>query len=661
MKLNRKFYSKFLIISIIICMISMIGSTLVNTNFGDIITSNFSIIDSKGNNIACTMYRPKTATPDNPAPCVVTLHGSYNGRESQTSGCLELAKRGYVAITMDCDGHGDSSNYKENPMDAFFLVTANPGSNFADITTAPTSGMAEVVEYVYNNLSFVDQEQIGITGHSMGAKTANACYAYYKIQEYYGGINKVSSVFLMGNQQLSVDGAWLDHLNYDPDNKPDSGDEIPLYYDIDYGVNVGTMDENNCTTEAGGPWNFYRSNNARTFVNELDNYNLGEQESLELGKIYKGPVQGSEEEYMRVLYQPKEIHMMNPYSPATTRNMVDFFQNSFEAPNFMDSGDMTMQYKMFFGALGLIGFFCVIFSFCCLMLTTNFFGSLLVKSSDEVYMPDPPTTPYTKAMYWGFMLIGSLLPTLYMMKLAMWIGGHGGEAFKTRSLFGTKIWPQGLQLEQGIWAASAGLLTCALFLVRYYLTNKKTGVHPSQWNLKINSSNLKKTIILAICSVGAGYAMAGIAKYFFNADFGLFNYIVRWPNKEAFLISLRYMLLFGIFYFGNAFTQNIGRMVKGRKEWVNTLLMCAVNCLGIFILWIYQYSAFTKLGSVPLNSARIMQTWSFFMVQSLCTIISRRLYLKTGKVYLGALINTIMFSIIVCGHTMTLVCNNWWF
>ena len=167
-----------------------------------------------------------------------------------------------MAITMDCDGHGDSANYKTNPMDAFFMVTANPGSNFEDITTSPGSGMCDVVNYVYNSLSFVDNSQIGITGHSLGAKMANACLAYNKIQEYQGGVNQVAAVFLMGNQQLAVDGVWLDHLNYDPDDTPDSGDEIPLYYDVDYGVNAGKYDENNYSTpDAGAPKNFYRSAN----------------------------------------------------------------------------------------------------------------------------------------------------------------------------------------------------------------------------------------------------------------------------------------------------------------------------------------------------------------------------------------------------------------
>ena len=441
----------------------------------------------------------------------------------------------------------------------------------------------------------------------------------------------------------------------------DSGDEIHLPYDVHYGVSAGAFDENNYTTEAGGPWTFQHSNNARIFINELDNYDLGEGESVEIGKIYQGPVNGSDKEYIRVLYQPKEIHMVNPYSPASTVNSLEFFQTAFTAPNPIDSSSLTGQWSMILSVLGMAGFFCAVFSSCCLMLTSNFFGSLLAKSPDEVYMPSRPQNKFTWFLYWGFMAVGGLIPVTYMMKLAMWVGGHKGETFAARSLFGTVIWPQGLLLEQALWSASAGLLTVGLYFIRYFMSNGPKLMPPSRWNMKMSWKNVGKTILLAVCSVGVGYAIVGFGHYFFGNEFRLGNYVIRWPAKEPFLISFRFMILYGLFFFSNAFTQNIGRMIQGRKEWANTLLMCVVNSIGLFLLWVYQYYTFSQVGSVPLNSARVMQTWSMFIVQTLCTIIARRLYLKTGKIYLGALINTIMFSMISCCHTMTLNVTNWWF
>lgn len=659
--LSRKFYKRFFAIAILICLISMIGATAVNTNFGHIEVTDFNIIDSKGTTIACTMYRPENATYDTPAPCVVTLHGSYDSKETQDYTCLELARRGMVAITMDCDGHGDSSNYKENPMDAFFTVTANPGSAFEDINTSPGSGMNDVVNYVYNSLDFVDKDQIGITGHSLGGKMANACLAYNKIQEYNGGVNQVAAVFLMGNQQLAIDGAWSDHLNYDPDDTPDSGDEIPLYYDVDYGVNAGQWDENNYKTADAGPaWNFYKSNDARTLINELDNYDLQEGEAVELGKIYSGTVQGSEEEYIRALYQPRETHILNHYSLATTSNLCDFFQNAFSAPNPIDAGNLMIQYKWLFNTIGVIGFFMAVFSFCCLLLTTEFFGCLLAKKEEDIYVPASPKSAKDKAIYWIMMLLGTLIPALYMCKLGSWIGAHVGDYGKTRLLFGTKIWPQGCTFEQGVWTATAGVVGLVLFAAGYYLNGKKNGVDPKAWNLKIGWEKLGKTLLLAVSSVGMGYVLAGFAKWMFNCDFRLMSYVVKWPASEDFLVALRFIPLLLIFFLANAMCQNLSNMVAGRKEWLNILIGCVFNTLGLALIFGYQYLNFIHDGNLRLDGSRVMLSWPLFINLYVCTIISRRLYKKTGNVYLGAFINAIMFAIIGCANTMTLVCNNWW-
>ena len=242
--------------------------------------------------------------------------------------CYELARRGYVTVTVDCDGHGDSDYYKDNPMDAFFLVTAEPGADFESVDTAPTSGMAPIIDHIYD-LNFVDKEQIGITGHSLGGKTNVAVYAYYKIQEALGGINKIRSVYLVDNQQLSIKGTWMSHLLYHPSTEGEGGEGIELPYDVDFGVSLCKGDENNGTTEAGGPWNFSKSNNARTFINELDEYDLQEGEQVEVGRYYKGHVDGSEEEYLRILNQPSEIHMLGLMVSGQIQVQLIFFRPPF--------------------------------------------------------------------------------------------------------------------------------------------------------------------------------------------------------------------------------------------------------------------------------------------------------------------------------------------
>lgn len=655
---QRRFYQRFLAISIIVCLLCMAGAYLIRSDFGKLNIKELSIVDGNGNKIAATMFIPSTATKEHPAPAVVALHGSFNARESESYLCYELARRGYVTVTVDCDGHGDSDYYKDNPMDAFFLVTAEPGADFESVDTAPTSGIAPVIDYLYD-LSFVDQDQIGITGHSLGGKTMVAVYAYYKIQEIKGGINKISSVYLVDNQQLSIGGKWMSHLRYQPST---GGEEIELPYDVDFGVSLCKADENNGTTEAGGPWNFSKSNNARTLINELDEYDLAEGEQVEVGRYYRGHVDGSEEEYLRILNQPSEIHMLGPYGIGSNSGAIDFFQTSLSAPKEIPSKNLIYPVEMVFNAVGAVCFFLIIYASCRLLLTYPYFSTLLVSSEAEIYRPSAPVKRADKVYYWGFMIIGSIIPITWMIPLAMWVGGHKGETFAARSLFGTVIWPQGNQLEQALWVATAGLWTILLFTVRYWVSIRKYGgVKPSDWHLHMSRQECGKTVLLAFLSVGMGYLMTFIASYFFGSYFGALNWVIRWPNSRTVLIALRYVPLFLLFYLANAFTQNIGRMISSRKEWKNVVLMCFINGLGLLLLWIYQYYTFSVAGKVPLNSARVMQTWSFFIVQSVCTIFARKMYLKTGKIYLGAIINALVFTMISVGHTMTLNVTNWWF
>lgn len=296
-----------------------------------------------------------------------------------------------------------------------------------------------------------------------------------------------------------------------------------------------------------------------------------------------------------------------------------------------------------------------------MLLTTGFFGTLLAKKESDIYVPAAPKGAAGQAMYWVFLFAGALIAAAFMIPLEQWIGAHLGPDFATRSLFGTKIWPQGLTLEQGMWTGAAGLLGLALFAVGYYLTGKKSGVKPSDWNLKMSWKDVGKTVLLVLVAIGFGYGVVGFAKYFFGVDFRFISYVIKWPSSGALLIAVRFLPLFAVFFFANALCQNLCNMVAGRKEWLNTVLMCLANIIGLICIWAYQYSNLITKGVVKLDSARVMLSWPLFINLCLCTVITRRFYKKTGKVYIGALMNTILFTVISCANTMTLVCNNWWF
>ncbi len=107
-----------------------------------------------GTQLSALVYRPTNATPQTPAPGILAVHGYINTRETQSAFAIEFARRGYVVVALDQRGHGYSGG----------------------AATADGFGGPEGLAYL-RSLPFVDKDQIGLEGHSMGGWTILAAAA----------------------------------------------------------------------------------------------------------------------------------------------------------------------------------------------------------------------------------------------------------------------------------------------------------------------------------------------------------------------------------------------------------------------------------------------------------------------------------------------------
>lgn len=107
-----------------------------------------------GKHLAALLYRPPNATESTPAPAVLAVHGYINSRETQSGFAIELARRGHVVLAIDQTGHGFSE-----------------GAAFSAGFGGPAA-----LRYL-RGLPFVDTNNIGLEGHSMGGWTALAAAA----------------------------------------------------------------------------------------------------------------------------------------------------------------------------------------------------------------------------------------------------------------------------------------------------------------------------------------------------------------------------------------------------------------------------------------------------------------------------------------------------
>ncbi|MBD3172928.1 alpha/beta fold hydrolase [Candidatus Bathyarchaeota archaeon] len=120
----------------------MYGAYRVNNSNGELSVTN--IVIPGENRITGVLYTPKEARED--APCILLAHGIVNSKESLSGVALELAKHEYLALSIDLLGHG--------------------GSSGAISESDPSLGVIRASDYL---LTYSNNSQIGLIGHSMGA------------------------------------------------------------------------------------------------------------------------------------------------------------------------------------------------------------------------------------------------------------------------------------------------------------------------------------------------------------------------------------------------------------------------------------------------------------------------------------------------------------
>ena len=70
-----------LALSLCLCLISMIFSSAIQSNFGNVEVKELKLMDPSGYAVSALLYRPDTATVENKAPCIITVEGWYNNKE----------------------------------------------------------------------------------------------------------------------------------------------------------------------------------------------------------------------------------------------------------------------------------------------------------------------------------------------------------------------------------------------------------------------------------------------------------------------------------------------------------------------------------------------------------------------------------------------------
>lgn len=162
---------------LVVCSVFIWG---FQTDWGNVKIKRLYLSSKDGTTVSSLIYIPENATDETPAPVVVIMHGRSNHAHSNDTWSMELARRGYVVLSPDLEGGGES-----------------------DPSVARTIQAIAVAEYA-NSLSYVQKDALNLIGYSAGTVTVLDTYSALSDK-----VNSICEVF--GPFTLAMYGS-IDHV-----------------------------------------------------------------------------------------------------------------------------------------------------------------------------------------------------------------------------------------------------------------------------------------------------------------------------------------------------------------------------------------------------------------------------------------------------------------
>lgn len=550
----------------------------VQTDRGHVDVRDIRWSGTDGTRMSALLYVPATATPATPAPGVVAIHGYINARETQSGFAIELARRGYVVLAADQTGHG----YSDPP--AF----------------AHGYGGPDALAYL-RSLDFVDPDNVGLEGHSMGGwASAIAADAYP---------DGYRSLVLVGSSTGTA-GA--------PQGTPTWPRNLAVVFsrwDEFSGLMWGTPVAADVVTSPKLQAVF------------------GTDAPVEPGRVYGSVAEGT----ARRLTMPRTTHPGDHLSREAIGDVVDWFALTLKGGAALPSADQRWYWKEFGTLLGAVGMVLLVLGMGGLLLETAWFADLA---------SPPHASIAAKGWTWGagaavFALLGPL--TLFAFT----------GLFDTWGWSATGLFPQNITTQVVLFTTLVTAISVVLFVAWHRLSGAvATAARTDHYGLTVGGRmpwrRMGRSLALSLLVAAAAYASLLVTDALFTTDFRFWVFGVKLMSGLHARIALAYFVPFLAFFlvanvvYAGELRRDLG---PGRDLTLSLLLWSG----GYVAFLAYQYAPLFMGGTLATPSQPL---WAIIAIQfvplmAISGVVSTYFFRKTGLVYAGSVVSALLVTWIV--------------
>ena len=600
---------RLLLLSLLVIVVASFIASMIQSSGGRVHVQDIKIPTHNGQWVVADLYKPRSATSENPAPLVVIIPGFQRSKEALSNVAIELSRRGVVAILIDPYAQGFSSA-------SMSRISA----------TTEGYGMFAVVDYAAGtpNLNYIDKTRIGATGHSAGGNAAIRGASYFGRQAIETGqASKLHSVFVSG---------YVLTLRED------------ILQDVrsNVGVSYAFYDE-------GAYRNELKNGDMRRAPEALRAVNSGLAPSgesiieVELGRYYGN----TDDRTLRVVHNEMILHPFQPYITEATANQIEYFERVFELETDLSSDDQVWYWKELLGLISLIAALVAVVPMGRLLLEIPYFRPLV--------HPLPPALPKPggkgKTLFWLMFVTGALIACFTYIPMAE-LSQKLFVAASTRQQ--TWFFPQRMNNAVMLWAVLNGSVGYLMFWFSYRFFGKKNGVRPAVWGAGTNPSELLRTFVLALALFVFFFLLLFTVYYFMHVDYRFLFMGVRTFQPPLLVLLAMYVPFFFIFLLSNSLRINGAMRFEGEAEWKSMLVGGFANSLGLMLIVVVQYLTFAVTGTVYWTDGWLYVNLLFAVVPMMFVLpyFNRFFFRMTGRIYLGPMTTGLIFIMILISNTV---------